>query len=126
MEKYGLTLIGVVFGALAGYFYYRQVGCVDGSCPITSSPWLSSGWGAAFGGLLASMFKRKPKEGERFYRAGQEFGPKGCGAGTGLPCGRVVIGYAGEAGPEMPVTRLQRSGYEASVGSGTIIENSKS
>lgn len=63
---------------------------------------------------------------QRFYRAGQEFGPKGCGAGTGLPCGRVVIGYAGEAGPEMPVTRLQRSGYEASVGSGTIIENSKS
>ena len=63
---------------------------------------------------------------QRFYRAGQEFGPKGCGAGTGLPCGRVVIGYVGEAGPEMPVTRLQRSGYEASVGSGTIIENSKS
>ena len=57
---------------------------------------------------------------QRFYRAGQEFGPKG------LPCGRVVIGYAGEAGPEMPVTRLRRSGYEASVGSGTIIENSKS
>ena len=55
---------------------------------------------------------------QRFYRAGQEFGPKGCG--------RVVIGYVGEAGPEMPVTRLQRSGYEASVGSGTIIENSKS
>ena len=35
---------------------------------------------------------------QRFYRAGQEFGPKGCGAGTGLPCGRVVIGYVGEAG----------------------------
>ena len=64
MEKYGLTLIGVVLVALAGYFYYWQVGCVDGSCPITSSPWLSSVWGAAFGGLLASMFKRNPKEDE--------------------------------------------------------------
>ena len=64
LEQYGLMLIGVVLGALAGYFYYRQVGCVDGSCPITSSPWLSSVWGAAFGGLLTSMFKRKPKEDE--------------------------------------------------------------
>ena len=64
MEKYGLTLIGVVFGALAGYFYYRQGGGVDGSGPITSPPWLSSVWGGAFGGLLASMFKRKPKEDE--------------------------------------------------------------
>lgn len=98
------------------------------------------GMGCGVCGLLASMFKESRKRmrtavdvkrqnglrKQRFYRAGQEFGPKGCGAGTGLPCGRVVIGYVGEAGPEMPVTRLQRSGYEASVGSGTIIENSKS
>ncbi|WP_437124326.1 DUF6132 family protein [Alistipes ihumii] len=87
MEKYGLTLIGVVFGALAGYFYYRQVGCVDGSCPITSSPWLSSVWGAAFGGLLASMFKRKPKEDENGRRCEKAERPAeaavlSCGAGV--------------------------------------------
>ena len=50
---------------------------------------------------------------QRFYRAGQEFGPKGCGAGTGLPCGRVVIGYVGEAGPEMPVTRSATVGIRS-------------
>ena len=63
---------------------------------------------------------------QRFYRAGQEFGPKGCGAGTGLPCGLVVIAYNGEASHEITDTLLQRSGYDASLGSGTIIENSKS
>ena len=63
MEKYGLTLIGVVFGALAGYFYYRQVGCVDGSCPITSSPWLSSVWGCGVRRLAGEYVQKKAERG---------------------------------------------------------------
>lgn len=55
-RRYGLTLIGVVLGALGGFLYWRFVGCASGTCPITSSPVYTSLWGAAMGGLLLSMF----------------------------------------------------------------------
>lgn len=48
------------------------------------------------------------------------------GAEIDLRGGRVVIDRADEADLETPVACLRQSGYEASVGSGTIIENSKS
>ena len=49
-------------GAVAGYLYYRLVGCVTGACPIASRPWLSTLYGAAIGALLGAAFtpaKRK-------------------------------------------------------------------
>lgn len=42
----------VVGGALAGYLYYRFVGCRSGACPITSSPIISTLYGAMLGFLL--------------------------------------------------------------------------
>lgn len=58
-----LALIGVVIGAIGGYIYYSQVGCVSGTCAITSNPWMSTAWGGAFGYLTFDMFdKKKPKE----------------------------------------------------------------
>ncbi len=47
-------VIGAVLGAAAGFAYYRFVGCSSGACPITSNPWISTGYGALIGGLLAS------------------------------------------------------------------------
>lgn len=41
--------IGLVLGATAGYTYYAMVGCASGGCPITSNPWISTGWGALIG-----------------------------------------------------------------------------
>jgi rhodanese-related sulfurtransferase len=38
-----------VLGGSMGYAYYHFVGCQSGSCAITSSPVLSSVWGAAMG-----------------------------------------------------------------------------
>ncbi len=64
LKKHWLTLPGVVIGALGGYLYWRYAGCESGSCPITSSPLLSSLWGAIMGGLLFSMFKTEKKEEE--------------------------------------------------------------
>lgn len=61
LKKYWLTLTGVVLGALGGYFFWLYVGCVGGTCPISSSPFLSSIWGAAIGGLLFNMFKKRDK-----------------------------------------------------------------
>ncbi len=52
LQKYGLTLAGVLLGALAGYLYYRFVGCSSGTCPITSNPVSSILYGAVSGGVL--------------------------------------------------------------------------
>lgn len=30
-----LKLVGVVVGAVAGYIYYAQIGCLSGTCSIT-------------------------------------------------------------------------------------------
>lgn len=38
LKKYWPVLLGVALGAVAGYLYWRYVGCTTGSCPITSSP----------------------------------------------------------------------------------------
>lgn len=56
-----LTAVGVVLGAVAGYFYWRHFGCTTG-CAITSSPVNSSLYGAFVGGLLFNSFKRHKEE----------------------------------------------------------------
>ena len=62
IQKYRLTLIGVVTGALAGYLYYHFIGCASGTCAITSQPANSTVYGAMMGGILFNMFqKEKPK-----------------------------------------------------------------
>ena len=57
-----ITGIGVVIGAIAGYFYYFYVGCASGTCAITSKPINSTLYGAAMGGLLFNMFIKSPKK----------------------------------------------------------------
>jgi hypothetical protein len=61
IKKEVLTLLGIALGASGGWLCRRYVGCSDGTCPITSSPLWSLVWGAAIGGLLFSMFKKKEK-----------------------------------------------------------------
>lgn len=56
-----LTIIGVVVGAVAGYSYWKFVGCSSGTCAITSKPLNSTVYGALLGGLLLSTFQKKPK-----------------------------------------------------------------
>ena len=65
-KKYNIIIaIGAIVGGVGGYFYWLKVGCASGSCPITSSPVMSTLWGMLMGGLLFSMFVKKdetPKE----------------------------------------------------------------
>ncbi len=61
LKKYGFTLLGLSVGAAGGYLYWLYVGCSNGTCPITSSPVISSLWGAAVGALLFGMFKKDEK-----------------------------------------------------------------
>lgn len=58
IRKYAWVLGGAV-GLLAGYLYWQQIGCISGSCPITSSPVNSSLYGALMGGLVVSMFRKE-------------------------------------------------------------------
>lgn len=54
-----LYVIGTLIGALAGYFYWQQIGCISGTCAITSKPLNSTIYGAAMGALLLGMFKKE-------------------------------------------------------------------
>jgi len=57
-----LYVIGAFLGAIAGYFYWQQVGCSSGTCMITSKPVNSTVYGAMMGALLLSMFKKEGKQ----------------------------------------------------------------
>ncbi len=57
-KKHLLTIIGIVFGSLAGYFYWKFVGCNSGNCAITSNPTTSNIYGAIMGGLFFSIFQK--------------------------------------------------------------------
>lgn len=64
VKKYRLTLIGILAGMVAGFFYWRFIGCVSGSCPITSSPVLSILWGALIAGLLFNILEHRKTKGQ--------------------------------------------------------------
>jgi hypothetical protein len=48
--------VGVIAGGLLGFLYYKFIGCSTGTCPITSSPYSSTLYGAVMGLLLSSSF----------------------------------------------------------------------
>lgn len=56
--KYKLTIAGILLGAVAGYLYYRFVGCSSGTCAITAHPINSTLYGAMMGGLFVNAFQR--------------------------------------------------------------------
>ena len=59
IKMHRLTTLGIIVGSVGGFLYWRFVGCTSGTCPITSSPLMSTLWGAILGGLLFDMFKKK-------------------------------------------------------------------
>lgn len=52
-------MLPVIAGAGLGYAYYHFIGCNAGHCPITSSPYISTVYGAVMGALLAIPSKIK-------------------------------------------------------------------
>ncbi|UYW02291.1 DUF6132 family protein [Flavobacterium agricola] len=53
-----LWIIGILVGLIAGFLYYKFVGCHSGSCAITSNPTNSTLYGGLMGGLFFSLFKK--------------------------------------------------------------------
>ena len=68
MEKYKIKLwaarnrayfYGALIGAIAGFLYWKFVGCSSGHCMISSRPLSSMTYFAASGMLIASAFKKE-------------------------------------------------------------------
>lgn len=59
IETHKLTIIGVLIGAVDGYLYYYHIGCVSGTCLITSKPINSTLYGSVMGGLFLNMFQKE-------------------------------------------------------------------
>lgn len=53
-----LYIAGAILGAAGGYLYWMQIGCVSGTCAITSKPLNSTLYGAVMGSLLLGIFKK--------------------------------------------------------------------
>jgi hypothetical protein len=60
-KRFLFPLTGIIIGIAGGYLYYYFIGCQNGSCAITSNPWLSMLWGAAVGYLIGDLFTGKRK-----------------------------------------------------------------
>ncbi len=46
-------LAGAFLGAALGFGYYKMVGCSTGACPLTSNPWITTGYGMLIGVMFA-------------------------------------------------------------------------
>ncbi|WP_140485794.1 DUF6132 family protein [Flavobacterium sp. GSA192] len=57
-----ITLVGILIGAVAGYLYYHYVGCITGTCVITSKPINATLYGALIGGLLSNSLIKTEKK----------------------------------------------------------------
>lgn len=68
---YRRALAGLA-GAAAGYAYYYYTGCMSGTCPITSNPYISTLYGAAVGALMVSAPKKKEEPHGTDTAAGQK------------------------------------------------------
>lgn len=58
-NKWIKSALFLSIGAIGGYSYYYFIGCNGGSCPITSNPYISSGYGMVVGLLLSFDSKNK-------------------------------------------------------------------
>jgi len=62
VKLYGIIAIGVIAGAIGGYLYWHYVGCLSGTCAITSKPLNSTLYGGLMGGLILNMFTNNKKK----------------------------------------------------------------
>ena len=66
-HKYGILLI--VPGIIAGFFYWKYVGCMSGTCPLTSNWQLTLLFGGLIGYFIGDSVddikKKRKKEQEK-------------------------------------------------------------
>jgi len=57
-----ILILGIALGAVAGFLYWKLVGCNSGTCMITSKWHNSTAYGAVMGGLFLSIFKKETEK----------------------------------------------------------------
>jgi len=57
--KNKLTIAGLFVGGIAGFLYWKFVGCNSGTCTITSNPRNSTLYFAIMGALLFNIFEKQ-------------------------------------------------------------------
>lgn len=57
-----LLVAGAATGAVAGYLYWKYIGCISGTCAITSKPLNSTLYFSVLGVLFFSLFKKTSKK----------------------------------------------------------------
>ena len=55
--KNRLVAVFVVVGAVAGFFYWKYVGCLSGTCKIKSIWYMSTIYGALLGYITGDLLK---------------------------------------------------------------------
>jgi hypothetical protein len=55
IKKHLITIIFAAVGAVAGFLYWKYVGCLSGTCVIKSVWYLSTMYGMIFGGLIGNL-----------------------------------------------------------------------
>lgn len=61
LNKYRFKILFVILGGIAGFLYWRFVGCTSGTCPITSNWFTTVPYGMLFGWLISDLVKPKVK-----------------------------------------------------------------
>jgi hypothetical protein len=52
-----MIIVGIIVGGVAGYFYWKHIGCSTGSCPITSGWYNSTLYGMFMGGIVFDLIR---------------------------------------------------------------------
>ncbi len=52
-------VLWIVGGGVLGFAWYYGVGCTTGSCPISSNPYMSTGYGALVGAVASWNWSKK-------------------------------------------------------------------
>lgn len=56
-KKTIMIIIGTILGGIAGYLYWKYIGCSSGLCAITSVWYKSTLYGMFMGGLLFDLIR---------------------------------------------------------------------
>lgn len=59
LNKNKLYFFGALAGAIAGFLYWKYIGCLTGTCAITSKPINSIIYFALMGAVLFGLFKKE-------------------------------------------------------------------
>tara|TARA_B110000908_G_scaffold165352_1_gene214682 strand:- start:230 stop:418 length:189 start_codon:yes stop_codon:yes gene_type:complete len=56
-KKIIMIIVGTIIGGIAGYFYWKHIGCSTGTCAITSVWYKSTLYGMFMGGMIFDVIR---------------------------------------------------------------------